>query len=96
MGVLKYHREGKAMTFFFSLLLRWEQGKQPELSNSSIIKPRDVIHCLSLRCIYIYQFPTHNMSCILCLPFIKIIIHANDVLNMYRVTEIVCMSNKHY
>ena len=53
MGVLKYHREGKAMTFFFSLLLRWEQGKQPELSNSSIIKPRDVIHCLSLRCIYI-------------------------------------------
>ena len=29
------------------------------------------------------------MSCMLCLPFIKIIIHANDVLNMYRVTEIV-------
>ena len=53
MGVLKYHREGKAMTFFFPLLLRWEQGKQPELSNSSIIKPRDVIQCLSLRCIYI-------------------------------------------
>ena len=24
------------------------------------------------------------MSCILCLPFIKIIAHANDVLNMFK------------
>ena len=45
---------------------------------------------------YICQFPTHIMSCILCLPFIKIITHANGVLCMYRVTEIVCMSNNHY
>ena len=81
------------MTFFLLLLL-CEQVKQPELRNSSIIKPRDVIHCLSLRCIC--QFPTHNMSCLLCLPFIKIITHANNVHNMYRVTEIVCMSNYHY
>ena len=82
------------MTFFFLLLLLCVQGKQPELRNSSIIKPRGVIHSLSLRCIC--QFPTHNISCILCLSFIKIITHANDVLNMYRVTEIVCMSNYHY
>ena len=54
MGVFKCHREGKAMTLIFlKLLLGWEQGKQPELRNSSIIKPRDVIHCLSLRCIYV-------------------------------------------
>ena len=53
MGVLKWHREGKAVTFFFKLF--FEQGKQPELrnNNSSIIKPRDLIHCLSLRCIYV-------------------------------------------
>ena len=80
MGVLKWHREGKAVTFFLSLLC--EQGKQPELRNSSIIKPRDVIHCLSPRCIC--QFPIHNMSCTLCLPFIKIIAHANDILNMFK------------
>ena len=81
MGVLKWHREGKAVTsFFLYISLLCEQGKQPELRNSSIIKLRDVIHCLSPRCIC--QFPTHNMSCTLCLPFIKIITHANDVLNM--------------
>ena len=95
MGVLNWLREGKAVTFFLLLLLLLcQQGKQPELCNSSIIKPRNVIHCLSLRCKY--QFPTHNMSCILCLPFIKIITHANDVHYMDRVTEIVCMSNYHY
>ena len=53
MGVLKWHREGKAVTFFKLLLLLCKKGKQPELSNGSIIKPRDVIHCLSLRCIYV-------------------------------------------
>ena len=81
MCVLKWHWEGKAVTFFLLLLL-CEQGKQYEVRNSSIIKPRDVVHCLSLRCIC--PFPTHNMSCILCLPFIKIITHANDVLNMFK------------
>ena len=30
-------------------------------------------------------FPAHNMSCILCLPFIKFIAYANDVLDMYSV-----------
>ena len=81
MSVLKWHREEKAVTpFFLSLLC--EQGKQPELRNSSIIKPRDVIHCLSPRCIC--QFPINNMSCTLCEPFIKIITHANDVLNMFK------------
>ena len=79
MGVLKWPREGKAVTFFKTIIFI-EQGKQPELCNSSIIKPRDVIYCWSLRCIC--QFPTHNMSCILCSTFIKIITHANDVLNM--------------
>ena len=55
MGVLKWHREGKAVTFFLKLLFLCEQGKQPDLrnNNSSSIKPRDVIHCLSLRCIYV-------------------------------------------
>ena len=56
MGVLKWHRKGKAVTFFFLLFFLCEQGKQPELrsnNNSSIIKPRDVIHCFSLRCIYV-------------------------------------------
>ena len=48
MGVLKWHREGKAVKFFLLLLLLCEQGKQHELRNSSIIKPTDVIHCLSL------------------------------------------------
>ena len=70
------------MTFFFLLLL-CEQRKQPQSgTNSSIIKSRDVIHCLSLGCIC--QFPTHNMSCILCLPLINIITHANDALNIFK------------
>ena len=34
MGVLKWHREGKAVTLFLLLLLS-EQGKQPELRNGS-------------------------------------------------------------
>ena len=71
------------MTSFFFISLLCEQGKQPELRNSSIIKPRDVIHCLSPKCICPI-FPIHNISCTLCLPFIKIITHANDVLNRFK------------
>ena len=60
MGVLKWHKEGKAVIFFLLLLL-CEQWKQPELRNSSIIKPRDVIHCLSLRCIMSISYSQYVM-----------------------------------
>ena len=75
----KIHLINTPYFIIVSKIIAMQARETPELSNSSIIKPRDVIHCLSLRCIC--QFPTHNMSCILCLPFIKIIIHADDVLN---------------
>ena len=72
-----------------------KQGKQPELRNSNIIKPRDLIHHVCHLDVYVYFLLTIIMSCILRLPIIKIITYANDVLNMYRVTEIVCVSNYH-
>ena len=50
---MTWGREGSDIFYLLLfILLLCEQGKQPELCNSSIIKPRDVIHCLSLRCIY--------------------------------------------
>ena len=43
MDVLKWHREGKAVTIFLNHFLICEQGKQTELRNSSRDKGQETL-----------------------------------------------------